>query len=121
LAISSSFDLRRNEQEDAARCKVNVHESEMMPGIWLARRDGPGEQGVDFDGDRSVSDVSDDATVPFALSLSDDDPSAQQRVDQVASREGSGLGCRNLKVSRVDLELCPTSALPAMTVCYLPP
>jgi hypothetical protein len=92
----------------------------MVPWIWLAWQDSPGKQGIDFDGDQSVSDVSDNAIVPSALSLNDNDPSTQQRVDQLASWEGRGLGCQNLKLSHIDLELSPMSALPAMTVCYLP-
>jgi hypothetical protein len=87
--------------------RVNVHWLQVMPDEWLNRRDGPGEQGLEFDVNRGVSDVSDDAIVPSVRSMSDDDPSTQQRVDQVAGREGRGLGCRDLKLLQVDLELSP--------------
>ena len=57
----------------------------MMPGELLTRRHGPSEQGVEFNGDGCVADISYDAVVPSAWSLNHNDPLTQPRVDHVGS------------------------------------
>ena len=86
---------------------MHVRRSEVEPGKQLARRHGPSEQRIEFDGDRGVSNVSDDTVVSSARSLSDDDPLAEARVDQVGIRQRRSLGGGNFKIFPVDLELRP--------------
>jgi hypothetical protein len=89
------------------QCRMHIQWSEVVPGKQLARQHGPSEQHVKLYSDRGVPNVCDNAVIPSALSLSDDNPSTQQRVTQVLNRKQGALGCRDLKLLHVNVELHP--------------
>ena len=64
----------------------------MMPGKGLAGRHGGSDQGRELDGDGDISNFSYVPIVPPLLSVSNNDPLTDQRVDRVIRRERRGLG-----------------------------
>ena len=77
----------------------------MMQGELLMRQHGPSKQGVEFDGDGCVADVSYNAVVPSAQSLNHNDPLTQPRVDHVSGWQRGTLRCCDLKLLCVNLKL----------------